>query len=313
MDQIQNFAIGQLLNGITAAATSAVVASGQGARFPDPADGEYNVVIWDTLYNSAAEAYWSSAAEIVRVTAKSTDTFTITRAQESTTARAFNVSGHSYNFELNATTRLFDLITYGGPSGAAFGTSTPYTLGQLFLAGDPQTNALGAGTAFSADTLYAVPTRLYSGQVIDRIAMQKNQTTPTPLALAGIYSDLKTSRYPDALVASGEAVTFGGSHAGIEYWDAGDLPYTVPSTGIYWVVFQANGTTPQIPKLNEGEGTILGFVDPGTTNPTVSRAVGISVASTYDGSLPTTFPSGGAIITSGGMPAIFLRFSSVTG
>src|SRR3972149_1660231 len=110
-DQVANFGMGQRVTGLTAAATSVVLESGQGARFPDPASGEYNVVIWDTLYNSAAEAYHASAAEIGRATAKSSDTFTVTRAQEGTTARAFNTSGHTYNFELNLTAKILDDLT----------------------------------------------------------------------------------------------------------------------------------------------------------------------------------------------------------
>lgn len=59
---------------------SLVVAAGQGARFP--ASGSFNATIHeDGQLPSPANA------EIVRVTAVSTDTLTITRAQEGTTAR----------------------------------------------------------------------------------------------------------------------------------------------------------------------------------------------------------------------------------
>ena len=63
--------------------TSLVVTSGHGSRFPDPATyGAYNATVWATgaLPDPAN-------AEIVRVTARSTDTLTIVRAQEGTTAR----------------------------------------------------------------------------------------------------------------------------------------------------------------------------------------------------------------------------------
>lgn len=63
--------------------TSLVVTTGEGARFPDPATvGPYPVTVW------AAGALATPAnAEIVTVTAKATNTLTITRAQEGTTAR----------------------------------------------------------------------------------------------------------------------------------------------------------------------------------------------------------------------------------
>ncbi len=62
--------------------TSLVLGSGQGANFPDPATANYNVVVWP-----AGVAPTIANAEIVRVTGKSTDTLTITRTQESTSAR----------------------------------------------------------------------------------------------------------------------------------------------------------------------------------------------------------------------------------
>lgn len=62
--------------------TSLVVASGEGSRFPDPASQNYNVVVCPSN-----ERPTPANSEIVRVTAKSTDTLTITRTQESTSAR----------------------------------------------------------------------------------------------------------------------------------------------------------------------------------------------------------------------------------
>jgi len=63
--------------------TSVILASGEGARFPDPGtDGDFNVTIWpaDVIPTPAN-------AEIARCTARTTDTLTLTRAQEGTTAR----------------------------------------------------------------------------------------------------------------------------------------------------------------------------------------------------------------------------------
>lgn len=59
--------------------TSLVVTAGQGTRFPT---APFNVTIWP-----AGAQPTPANAEIVRVTAVSTDTLTITRAQESTSAR----------------------------------------------------------------------------------------------------------------------------------------------------------------------------------------------------------------------------------
>lgn len=59
--------------------TSLVVASGDGTKFPA---ASFNAVIWPVSAQPS-----TTNAEIVRVTAISTDTFTITRAQEGTSAR----------------------------------------------------------------------------------------------------------------------------------------------------------------------------------------------------------------------------------
>lgn len=75
-----NNATATLSSSITAASTSFTVTSGQGALFPSTASGNYfYVTLIDTV----------GTVEIVKVTAKTTDTFTIVRAQDGTTASAF--------------------------------------------------------------------------------------------------------------------------------------------------------------------------------------------------------------------------------
>jgi ribosomal protein L18 len=67
---------------ITSSGTSITVASGHGARFPSLSSGEY---FYATLIDS------SNNLEIVKCTARSSDVLTVTRAQESTTARAYAI------------------------------------------------------------------------------------------------------------------------------------------------------------------------------------------------------------------------------
>lgn len=66
-----------------ASGTSLVVTAGQGALFPTP---PFNVTVWPT-----GTMPLSTNAEIVRVTVKVGDTFTIVRTQESTSARTIVV------------------------------------------------------------------------------------------------------------------------------------------------------------------------------------------------------------------------------
>lgn len=81
MDDHKNFAYSTVATAPSPATsgTSLVVAAGEGAGFPAV---PFNAVIWP-----AGAQPLASNAEIVRVTARSTDTLTITRTQEGTSAR----------------------------------------------------------------------------------------------------------------------------------------------------------------------------------------------------------------------------------
>jgi len=76
-----NNARSTLAASITASQTSLTVASGDGGLFPHPANGD---VFYATLANQS-----ESAQEIVRVNARSVDTFTVVRGQDGTSAQAW--------------------------------------------------------------------------------------------------------------------------------------------------------------------------------------------------------------------------------
>ena len=74
-----NNATGTLAGSYSSGATAITLTAGQGAKFPSPSGGDYFMLtIVDNLNN----------IEIVKVTAKATDTFTVVRGQEGTAARA---------------------------------------------------------------------------------------------------------------------------------------------------------------------------------------------------------------------------------
>ena len=77
----KNNAKSTLASGITAGQLTLSVKAGEGALFPSPTGAEYFL---STLVDA------SGNREIVKVTARATDTFTIVRAQEGTIARAFS-------------------------------------------------------------------------------------------------------------------------------------------------------------------------------------------------------------------------------
>lgn len=96
-----NNAFGTLSAGVTNSATSITLSSGQGARFPTLASGDY---FYATLIDT------SNNLEIVKVTARSTDVLTATRAQDNTTARAFAIGDR---IELRITAATLEEVVSG--------------------------------------------------------------------------------------------------------------------------------------------------------------------------------------------------------
>ena len=105
--QFTNNAATTLASGILAGATSLTVAAGTGALFPALSGGNF---FYCTLQNTAG-----TTIEIVKVTARSTDTFTIVRAQEGTSASAFSTGD---KVELRLTAGEINLLFAGATQGA---------------------------------------------------------------------------------------------------------------------------------------------------------------------------------------------------
>ena len=96
--KVTNNAFGTISAGINTSATTIVLDTGQGARFPALSSGDF---FFATLIDT------SNNLEIVKVTARSTDSMTVTRAQDNTTARAFAIGDR---FELRPTAALFEAL-----------------------------------------------------------------------------------------------------------------------------------------------------------------------------------------------------------
>jgi hypothetical protein len=88
---------------VASGGTSIVLQTGDGNKLPNPSvDGAFNL----TIYNANDQFV---APEIVRVTARSTDTLTVTRAQEGTSATN-KTSGNTWNVELTPTAKTIQDI-----------------------------------------------------------------------------------------------------------------------------------------------------------------------------------------------------------
>jgi len=105
--QVKNRAVSALAADITSTATSLTVTAGEGAKFPAPGNG-FHITIED---------------EILKCTARSTDTLTVVRAQEGTTGVA-HTAGKSVELRITAgviesrTTWEVDKLLKGAGAGA---------------------------------------------------------------------------------------------------------------------------------------------------------------------------------------------------
>jgi hypothetical protein len=87
VEKFTNRASGTLLSGISDSALSLTLNTGQGAAFPALSTGEYFHAVLEK-----GSLYAPTSREIIKVTARSSDTLTIERGQQGTTPVAFDAS-----------------------------------------------------------------------------------------------------------------------------------------------------------------------------------------------------------------------------
>lgn len=119
-DQVANFIKVTVSTGYDASATSIALSTGEGSELPDPSGSNYNLIWYDsTNYPNPAD---DPNVEIVRVTAKTSDTITVTRNQESSGASAKNTTNCVYKMILTPTAKTItdlqaeidsDITTHG--------------------------------------------------------------------------------------------------------------------------------------------------------------------------------------------------------
>lgn len=180
-----NNAATTLASSITNVATSLTVAAGTGALFPSLSGGN---IFYATLQNASS----STPIEIVKVTARSTDTFTIVRAQDGTTASTFN-SGDKVELRLPAVVlsdfpQLDNNNTFTGNNtfsgsnafNGTLGATTPST-GKFTYGYSPNIALTDAATIVWDTT---------TGQVATFTFVSSNRTmgAPTGLVNGGFYA-----------------------------------------------------------------------------------------------------------------------------
>lgn len=153
LDARKNFAVSTVATApvTPTAGTSLVLAAGDGAKFPA---APFNAVIWPTGANPT-----STNAEIVRVTVKSTDTLTITRAQESSSARTVVVGDQI--MQAVTSKSLTDIEEY--VTGVASPTLLTPTVASFTNAQHNHSNAAGGGQIGNAGISDVAMNKLSAG------------------------------------------------------------------------------------------------------------------------------------------------------
>lgn len=171
-DGKKNFVIVDVSTGYDNSATSIVLSTGHGARLPNPATANFNLVWWNsTDYANPAN---DPAVEIVRVTGLSTDTLTVVRPAvgnsyngetSANTAQNHNTGGKSYRMILAPTYKTFQdletdigtrVVANGAISGATK-TKITYDAKGLVTSG---ADATTADIADSTDKRYVTDAEL---------------------------------------------------------------------------------------------------------------------------------------------------------
>lgn len=210
---------------ITAGATSLTVSTGDGAEFQSPTDGDFELITLSDGVN----------IEIMKVTARSSDVFTVVRGQEGTAAFAF-VAGAIVEGRVTADTL----------AGLRRANKN------LIIGGDFHTNPWQRGVSFIsvADGDYTADRFEYRkvGVMVHDITKAVDAPTVAEAAIFTQNSLLVDCTTIDASIAAGDFTTIGTKIEGYDWSRIAQRKFTISfwhkhtKTGIYCVAFRNAGS-----------------------------------------------------------------------
>ena len=172
--KVTNNAYGTLSAGIASGDTTITLDGGQGARFPTLGAGDYfYVTLVDTANN----------IEVVKVTARSTDSMTVVRGQDNTTAKAYAIGDRC---ELRPTAALFnDLQTsIDSITTDVVADTTPQLGGNLDLNSN---NITGTGNVNITGSITASSTVKGALKGITKFTSSGTYTVPADVGVVKVY------------------------------------------------------------------------------------------------------------------------------
>lgn len=297
--KLKNNAIGYLAVTITASDIGLTLGAGEGSLFPTLGASDY---FYGTLSSTAG------SIEVVKVTARTGDGFTIVRAQEGTTAQTFSASS---KFELRVTAQnVLDVVNNTTIDGTVIGGTTPaagsftsVTTGSLTATSGSLNNvSVGATTASSGRFTTLVAT----GSVTIAAGSINGTVIGGSSPASGTFTNLTAT---SALTATGGAldnVTVGATTAA-----SGRFTTLVATGAVTLAAGTINGVTIGATTASSGRfttlvatgavtlaaGTINGIVIGGTT-PAAGNFTSISATGALTGttaSFTTVADSSGTI------------------
>ena len=300
-----NNANSRLVAGISSVSLSLQIAAGDGMKFPNPTGGDFFLVTLSKV-TSGIEA----SVEIIKVTARATDVFTIVRAQEGTTALAY-AEGDFVSLRvtaglINSTEAHKDSVSnphavtkaqvgLGNVPNLAFsGSNTGDQTTITGNAGSATTLSAGAdrtkldaitGTNTGDETGSTIRTKL--GVTTLSGSNTGDQTIPTTLPASDVYSWAKAATKPSYTAAevgaqvAGTYATGTGSASGVNTGDQNLSAYatkagveTLTNKTITDIVFALTGTTPAFTATN---GAVQTWTLTAASTPTNALTSGQSI------------------------------------
>lgn len=209
---------------ITAGATSLAVSAGDGAEFQAPTDGDFELITLSDGTN----------IEVLKVTARSTDTFTVVRGQEGTTPFAF-VAGAIVEGRVTADTL----------AGLRRANKN------LVIGGDFHLNPWQRGVSFTSVAAATYTADRFEYDKVGAMVHDVSKAADAPLiAEAGVFTQnslLVDCTTIDAAIAAGDFATIGTKLEGYDFTRIAQRKFTVSfwhkhtKTGVYCVAFRNSG------------------------------------------------------------------------
>jgi hypothetical protein len=258
LNRFTNNASTTLASGIDSSVTSLTVAAGTGALFPTLAGSQY---FYTTLSNLAG-----TIIEIVKVTARSTDTFTIVRGQDNTSASSF-IAGDKVELRVTAA----DLNNFPQlDSTNTFAEVQTFTNG-VSLGADLPVSDGGTG-ASTADTARANLTAARSGSNTD-ITSLSGLSTPLSASQGGTGANSLVNAGIDLVTFNTTATAAGtttllSTDQSVQFF-TGTTTQTivlpVASTMVLGQRFTIHNNSTDSLTVNSSGSNLVGTVTPNTT------------------------------------------------